>query len=173
MAIKSENLFNGLKMVILAAFVLFGLLAPIEWTRLSTESYVQPFAIVSGAMIIFLNYEGFELIANAGKDIVNPKRALPIAYIGGVLIVILLYLLISMVVVGHMNFSSIAQYSDHALSAAADTFMGKFGFIVIVIAALLATISAINATFYGSGRLTYIIAKSGKLPKQLERNIRH
>jgi len=124
-------------------------------------------------MIIFLNYEGFELIANAGKDVINPKRALPIAYIGGVIIVIAFYFLISIVVVGHMDFGAIAKASDYALSAAASTFMGRAGFIMIVIAALLATTSAINATFYGSGRLTYIIAKYGELPKELERNIRN
>lgn len=173
LAIKSENLFNALKMIILAGFVIFGLLAPIEWSRLSTDNYVAPFAIISGAMIIFLNYEGFELIANAGKDVVNPERALPIAYIGGVVIVIFFYFLITMVVVGHMNIPAIESASNYALSAAANTFMGRFGFIAIVIAALLATSSAINATFYGSGRLTYIIAKSGELPKELEREIRH
>jgi len=72
-----------------------------------------------------------------------------------------------------MDFSAIAQSSDYTLSAAANTFMGRFGFVMIVIAALLATSSAINATFYGSGRLTYIIAKSGELPTELERDIRH
>jgi len=41
-----------------------------------------------------------------------------------------------------------------------------------VIAALMATSSAINATFYGTGRLTYIIARSGELPGELERTMR-
>jgi len=171
LAIRSENLFNSSKMILLAIFVIAGLLTPIDWSRISPGAYVPPLAIVSGAMIIFLNYEGFELIANAGKDVINPKRALPIAYIGGVLIVIACYLLITIVVVGHMNFDAISKASDYALSAAASTFMGRAGFIMIVIAALLATSSAINATFYGSGRLTYIIAKTGELPRELERNI--
>ncbi len=160
-------------MVLLAIFVVIGLLAPIEWPRLSPGNYVSTIAIVSGAMIIFLNYEGFELIANTGKDVINPKRALPIAYIGGVIIVMTFYLLIAIVVIGHMDFGAIAKASDYALSAAASTFMGRAGFIMIVIAALLATTSAINATFYGSGRLTYIIAKYGELPKELERTIRN
>ncbi len=173
LAIRSENLFNSVKMILLAVFVVAGLIAPIEWSRLSIENYVPPVAIFSGAMIIFLNYEGFELIANAGKDVINPKRALPIAYIGGVLIVIVLYVLITIVVVGHMDFESIHYASNYALSQAAGTFLGRFGFIMLVVAALLATSSAINATFYGSGRLTYIIAKYGELPKELERDIRN
>ena len=89
----------------------------------------------------------------------------------GILIAILLYVLIAIVVLGHLNFDQIAAHSDNVLSFAAHTFMGPAG-IIVTIAALLATSSAINATYYGAGRLTYTIAKSGELPKELERSIR-
>lgn len=36
---------------------------------------------------------------------------------------------------------------------------------------MLSTFSAINATLYGSARLSYIIAKEGELPAELERQI--
>jgi amino acid transporter len=123
-------------------------------------------------MLIFLNYEGFELIANAAKNVANPKRSLPIAYVGGVLIVIALYVLIVMVVVGHLSFTEVARDSDDALSVAASDFMGRAGYIGIAVAALMATSSAINATFYSTGRLAYIVAKTGELPKELERSMR-
>lgn len=172
LVVRSENFFNVVKMLLLIAFVVVGLATPMEWSRLGTEDYVSPLGLVAGAMLIFLNYEGFELIANASKDIADPKRTLPIAYVGGVLIVILIYVLIAMVVVGHMSFAEVTKYSSHALSVAARDFMGSTGFIMIAIAALMATSSAINATFYSTGRLTYIIAKSGELPTELERSVR-
>jgi amino acid transporter len=50
--------------------------------------------------------------------------------------------------------------------------MGKAGFVAIAIAALLATTSAINATFYSTGRLAFIIARSGELPRQFEKSFR-
>ena len=83
-----------------------------------------------------------------------------------------LYVLIAVVVLGHMDFAEVAAHSDYALSAAARNVMGTSGFLIVTAAALLATSSAINATFYGSGRLTYVIAKSGELPAELERRIR-
>jgi amino acid transporter len=172
LVVRSENLFNVLKMVLLLGFVVVGLCTPMEWSRLGPEHYVSPLGLIAGAMLIFLNYEGFELIANASKDVADPKRSLPIAYIGGVLIVIAFYLLIAMVVVGHLGFAEVAAVSDHALSVAAETFMGRPGNVAIAIAALLATSSAINATFFSTGRLTYIIAKSGELPGELERSFR-
>lgn len=172
LVVRYENFFNIVKMLLLAGFVVAGLSSPMEWGRLGPENYVTPLGLVAGAMLIFLNYEGFELIANASKDVANPKRSLPIAYIGGVLIVIALYVLIVMVVVGHMSFAEVARVSDTALSAAAQDIMGKAGFIAIAIAALMATSSAINATFYSTGRLAYIVAKTGQLPKQLEKSFR-
>jgi amino acid transporter len=172
LVVRSENVFNAVKMLLLAAFVIGGLLTPMEWSRFEPQNFVTPMGLVAGAMLIFLNYEGFELIANASRDVANPKRALPIAYIGGVLIVIAIYVLIVMVVVGHLGFAEVAKVSDHVLSVAARDFMGGVGYSAIVIAALMATSSAINATFYGTGRLAYIIARSGELPRELERTMR-
>jgi amino acid transporter len=172
LVVRSENFFNVVKMLLLAAFVLAGLFTPMEWSRLGPEHYVTPMGLVAGAMLIFLNYEGFELIANASKDVADPKRSLPIAYIGGVLMVIGLYILIVMVVVGHLSFAEVARAPDTALSAAAQDIMGRAGFWAIAIAALMATSSAINATFYSTGRLAYIVAKTGQLPTELERSFR-
>ncbi|QDU77942.1 Inner membrane transport protein YbaT [Bremerella volcania] len=172
LVVRSENFFNAAKMILLLAFILFGLATPIEWSRLDYEHYVSAPGLIAGAMLIFLNYEGFELIANASNDVANPKRTLPIAYLGGVAIVMVLYFLIALVVVGHLGFEEVSQSSAHVLSVAADDVMGRTGYIAIAVAAIFATSSAINATFYSTGRLTYIIAKSGELPTELERSIR-
>jgi uncharacterized protein len=172
LVIRSENLFNAVKMLLLMAFIVAGLLTPMEWSRLAPDNFVTPLGLVAGAMLIFLNYEGFELIANASTNVANPRRALPIAYVGGVAIVILLYVLIVTVVVGHLSFAQVAEHRDTALSAAAQDMMGRSGYIAIAVAALMATSSAINATFFGTGRLAYVIAKTGQLPSELERSYR-
>jgi len=174
LVIRSENLLNIGKLVLLSVFIIAGLASPMAHTHtLAPENYtVSTFGIVSGAMIIFLNYEGFELIANAAREIRDPRKSLPVAYLGGVVLVMLVYALIAIVTVGHLSMEEVSRYSTYSLSEAARLFMGKPGFLMVGIAALLATASAINATFYSSGRLTYIIAKSGELPSELERDIR-
>ena len=172
LVIRSENLFNVVKMILLGIFVVAGLFTPMEWSRFEPSELVPPATLVAGAMVIFLNYEGFELIANASNDVADPKRSLPIAYVGGVLLVMVLYVLIVSVAIGHLTFSEIEASRDYALSVAAKTFLGGPGYVGIAVAAMLATSSAINATFYGTGRLTYIVAKSGELPSSLERTLR-
>ncbi len=172
LVVRSENVFNAVKMILLVGFVVAGLLTPVDWSRLDAVGAVRPMAIVAGAMLIFLNYEGFELIANASKDVADPKRSLPIAYLGGVLIVIVLYVLIVGVVLGHMSLAQVGAARDTALSAAGREILGRTGYVAIVVAALLATSSAINATFYSTGRLAYVVAKTGQLPRELERSFR-
>ena len=124
-------------------------------------------------MVIFLNYEGFELIANAASQARDPERSLRIAYLGGVAMVLLFYVAIVSVVLLHSSFADIAMHSDSVLSLSAHSMAGPVGRIVIIIAALTATASAINATLYGSGRLTYLIAKYGELPESFEKDIRN
>jgi uncharacterized protein len=174
LVLRSENIFNAGKLVLLAVFVVVGLATPMPHAALLEPSaYGVSFGgIFCGAMIIFLNYEGFELIANAVKEVKDPEKTIPIAFLGGVASVIVIYVLIAIVTVGHVAPSEIAAHSTYALSEAAKQSMGKTGSVMVAVAALLATSSAINATFYGSGRLTYIIAKSGELPHELERSIR-
>jgi len=172
LVIRSENLFNALKMLLLGGFVLAGLLVPMDWSRFAPEHMVSPLGLVAGAMLIFLNYEGFELIANASGDVADRRRSLPIAYVGGVLLVILIYVLIVVVVIGHLDFAEVSRDPDTALSAAGRAILGETGYVAIAVAALLATTSAINATFYSTGRMAYIVAKTGELPHRFERTIR-
>ena len=97
-------------------------------------------------MLIFVAYEGFELIANASADVRSPEKTLPRAFALSVGIVIALYVLIAYVVVGSLSPSEIIASSDFALAQAASTSLGHIGFIMVSISAVLATFSAINAT---------------------------
>jgi amino acid transporter len=118
-------------------------------------------------MIIFVAYEGFELISNSAEDIKNPKTNLPRAFYGSVILVIVLYILIALITVGTVPEDKLMAAKDYALAVAAKPALGQVGFTLVSIAALLATFSAINATIYGNSRLGYILAKEGELPRQL------
>ncbi|MDR6222667.1 amino acid transporter [Methanococcoides alaskense] len=131
----------------------------------------NPLQLVAGGMIIFLAYEGFELIANTAKDVKNPEKTLPRAYYSAVVFVIVLYVLIAFVTVQTVSIDSIIQAKDYALAVAAKPFLGNFGFNLIAVAALLSTASAINATLYGASRVSFTIAKDGELPEILEEKI--
>jgi len=167
---KAEKYIVGIKLAILLVVSGIGVWS-IKFASLAPSTWQAPLPLIAGGMIIFVAYEGFELIANTAQDVRNPKKTLPRAYYSSVGFVILLYIVIAAVTVGNLPLSKIAVAKDYALAAAAKPFLGHFGFVLVAIAAILATCSAINATLYGSARVSYIIAKDGELPKELDKNV--
>ena len=166
----AEEWIVAVKIGILLLFVALGVWT-IDAARLAVSHWPHPTAIFAGAMIIFLAFEGFELIANTAGDVRSPGRTLPRAYYSAVGFVIVLYVLVALVTVGNLPVQQIVDAKDYALAAAARPFLGSFGYLLITVAALLSTLSAINATLYGAARLSYTIAKDRELPAVLERKL--
>jgi len=163
---KSETIIVVIKVSILLLVIVAGA-SYVDTQRMAIEHWKSPLSIITAGMIIFVAYEGFELIANSAEDIKDPDKNLPRAFYASVGIVIVLYILISIITVGNVPTATLLQAKDYALAVAAEPALGHTGFVLVSSAALLSTFSAINATIYGNARLGYIIAKDGKLPKQL------
>lgn len=167
---KIESYAVVIKLVILIAFVFiggYGLIGNPNLEQLSVSNWEKPLMLLTGGMVIFVAYEGFELIANAVPDIVNPKKNVPKAYYYSIGFVILLYIIIAAVTVGSLPFDEIAKAEDYVLAEAAKPILGKIGFSIITVAALISTFSAINASLYGGSRVSYEIAEDDELPHQL------
>ena len=62
-----------MKVTILFVFIVFGI-AHVNFYHLAPNTWTKPISLFAGGMIIFLAYEGFELIANTAKDVKNPQR---------------------------------------------------------------------------------------------------
>jgi len=170
---KAEDILVFIKVIILLFFIAIGVYSANHYERLSPEHYENFIKIITGGLIIFLAYEGFELIANSAKDIVNPKKTLPKAFYSSVIFVILLYVLIAIVTVANVDFQTAKKAEDYVLAITAEPMLGKTGFIIISVAAMLSTASAINATIYGAGRAGYLIAKLGEIPKEFSKKIKN
>ncbi len=167
---KAEDWIVLLKLLILSLFVGVGIWG-VDTTQLMPSTWSAPLQLVAGGMIIFLAYEGFELIANTSQDVRDATKTLPRAFYSSVGFVIVLYVLVAVVTVGTLPVNKIVDAKDYALAEAARPALGGIGFALIAIAAMLSTASAINATIYGAARLSYVIAKDGELPKTLETKI--
>jgi amino acid transporter len=165
---RSETLVVAIKLAILMVVIAAGV-PTINVASVSSSTWSSPFSIVAAGMLIFVAYEGFELIANAAADVKDPAKTLPRAFAMSVGLVITLYILIALVVVGSLTSAQIAHSADFALAQAASTSLGHFGFVLVSISAVLATLSAINATLYGAARLSFTIATEGELPSGFKR----
>ncbi len=166
---RTEDALVLFKVAILVLVVGAGL-SFVDWTRISPSNWPGPVNIIAGGMIIFLAYEGFELIANTAKDVKDIK-VLPKAFISAVLFVTTIYVLVAIVTAGTLTPQQVIVARDYALAMAAKPSLGELGFLLIVVAALASTSSAINATLYCTARASYIVAKYGQLPKIVERKV--
>lgn len=169
---RAEDAMVLVKLLILVVFAGAGYLS-IDWHRMAVDTWEPLPSVVSGGLIIFLAYEGFELIANTSRDIRDREKNLPRAYYAAVIFVMALYIVIAAVAVGNLGFAEAQKAKDYALAEAAKPLFGHAGFVLVGVAALLSTASAINATLYGGGRTGYLIAKLGELPEVFEQKIKH
>ncbi len=163
----SESIAVYAKLIILGLFVLiglYGLLNSPHIGQLSPTNWETPFKLLTGGMVVFVAYEGFELIANASSDIENPDKNIARAFYISVISVVILYILIAIITVGSLSFSNVKSAQEYVLAEAAKPQLGQIGFTIIGITALISTFSAINATIYGGSRVNYETAESGEFP---------
>jgi len=83
--------------------------------------------------------------------------------------VIALYILVSLCTVGTLSISAINKAKEYVLAEAARPALGQPGFILITIAALLSTFSAVKSTLYGTTRTTARIASASQMPSIIAR----
>lgn len=164
---RIESYAVTIKLIILISFVFvgaYGLFGNVNLEQLNPSNWESPIQLLAGGMVIFVAYEGFELIANAAPDIVHPEKNISRAYYYSVGFVVILYCVIAVVTVGSLPFTKIADAEDYVLAEAAKPMLGKIGFTIITIAALISTFSAINASLYGGSRVNFEIAQDDELP---------
>ncbi len=160
---ETEDLIVMIKVIILGLFAVVGLFF-VEPSHLLPVFDKGAAGLLMGAALIFVAYEGFELIPNAVKEMEDPERDLPRSIKISIVITTLIYILVALVAVGNLTPQEIAKYKEYALAVAAQPFLGHAGFLLIGLGALLSTASAINATMFGTARLAQVMAMEKELP---------
>ena|GEM_PF-28896 len=161
---KTEDVIVMVKVLFLGLFAVIGL----AYIR---RDYVLPvfnqggLGVVMGAALIFVAFEGFELIPNAVNEMQDARRDLSHGIFLSIGITITIYVVVSLVVVGNLLPAEVVKYKEYALAVAAKPFLGQAGFLLIGLAALLSTASAINATLFGTSRLGMVMAQEQALPQ--------
>ncbi len=160
----TELIVVAVKLTILAGFAIAGL-------HSAQASHFQPLfdrgwlAPLTAAALIFVAYEGFELIPNAIDEMQNPQRNLKRALVIAILATTAIYVIVALAALGNLTPAQIEHDQEYVLAVAARPTMGEFGFVLIGIAALLSTASAINATLFGAARLAMVMASEHALPR--------
>ncbi len=154
----------AIKLAILAVFAASGLIGikADHFVPLFDRGVTSPLVAVA---LIFVAYEGFELIPNTIDEMDDPERNLRRAIVIAVVLTTIIYVVVAVAALGHLSPAQIQHDQEYVLAVAARPTLGQAGFVLIGIAALLSTASAINATLFGAARLAMVMAREHALPK--------
>ena len=152
--------------VLLAVFAVFicVTIVDIDFDLLAFSGYPSLSDIIASVALTFFAYLGFSVITFSVGDLRDPARELPTAMYLALGVTSATYVLISLGVFGTLTVGQVTGFGETAIAEAARPTLGEAGFVMMAIAALLATASSVNATLYASGGLTAMLAKVGQFP---------
>ncbi len=189
---KTGNIITVSKIITIAIFIAFGLAALIRGdigpSGATVSEKFTPFLPMGGSGVLvamgitFIAFEGYEIIVQAGEEVVEPRRNIPRAIFWSLAIVIPIYLLVAIVCIGALaipapllqpdgpyppgqTWAYLSALGETGVAEAANQFMPwGTGALLLVLGAMLSTMSALNATTYSSTRVSFAMGRDRTLP---------
>ncbi len=158
-----EAIIVCLLLLLLVSFVIIGL------PNIVTENH-SPFipegwgAVVGTVGLIIVSFTGFEKVSTLAEEIRQPMRNLPRAIICSVVIATLVYVGVVFVMTGVMPYQEFGD-AGAPLVAAAQTFLGGTGGVIMGLGGLLATASSMNAAIMSSSRIVFAMGRDRMVPQ--------
>jgi amino acid transporter len=161
---RSANFMVGLKLVVLVIIVLIGVF------YINTDNW-SPFmptgfsGVLKGVSAIFFAYIGFDAISTTAEECENPQRDLPRGMIYSLIICTLIYVVVTLVITGMVNYTEFKNVYDPLAYVFERIDMAKIGFFVSVSAVVAAT-SVLLIFQLGQPRIWMSMSRDGLLPKR-------
>lgn len=122
----------------------------------------------------YVAFEGYEVIAQAGDEAIEPRKNLPKAMLYSVLIVTIIYVLVAFATVISVKAGSsdvegapwewIGSFGEKGFGEAVARLM-PYGNFILTLAVIFSSTSALNATIYSATRASYALGRDRMLPK--------
>jgi len=157
-------------LVLLAGFAL-ALSPHTQGAHLSVETWPAAFPIFGSLALTFFAFTGFEVICNTAEDMENPARDLPRAMYATILIVIVLYVGLALAVVGVVSEEQLLSSGPTLIAVAARSIFGEIGFTLLLVSAVVSSVTCLNGGIFGITSVTFRLAEHGQLPPRFARKI--
>jgi len=120
--------------------------------------------VVRAAGVIFFAYIGFDAVSTAAQEAKNPQRDMPIALLGSLGICTILYIAVSLVLTGVVNYKQLNVPAP--IAVAISTLGPSLAWLeyFIKIGAIAGLSSVILVMLLGQPRIFYTMSKDGLLP---------
>ncbi len=168
------NLFGAKKTGSFQTFLVFGILALIIWFSITgafeikAVHFVDLFksdygSIISTAGLVYVSYVGLSKIASVSEEVKNPERNLPIAMFLALGTAVLIYVIGTSVMIGVIPGIELAGNLT-PVATGAQILVGKWGAILMTIAAVFAFLSVANVGILSSSRYPLAMSRDHLMP---------
>jgi len=157
-------------LALLAAFTI-GLFMHADIARLSVGTWPEATPMLGSLALTFFAFTGFAVVSNAAEDMENPSRDLPRAMYGAIGIVLVLYVALAVAIVSAVPEGQLTSSGATLLAVAARENFGAIGFQVLLVSAVLSTVTCLNGGLFGVASITFTLAENGQLPAKFSRDI--
>jgi APA family basic amino acid/polyamine antiporter len=162
----------GIKIAVVLLVIFFGL-SHIDWGNFAPfiPANTGQFGhfgwsgIMMGSAIIFFAYIGFDAVSVAALETKKPQRDLPIGILGSLFICTVLYIAISVVLLGLARYNLMTNIPNPVSFAVGRIASLHWLVPIIDIGASVGLASTIFVGLYGQSRIFYSMSRDGFLPK--------
>ncbi|MET0236489.1 MAG: amino acid permease [Kibdelosporangium sp.] len=129
------------------------------------------FGLLAAASLVFFAFIGFDVVATTAEETRNPQRAVPRGILGSLAIVTVLYVAVSLVVVGMQPYSELSTAAEPAgrktLATAFAVNGQDWAANIISIGALAGLTTVVMVLMLGQIRVLFAMSRDGLLPRGL------
>jgi APA family basic amino acid/polyamine antiporter len=169
-AARTNALLVLLKIIALVIFIAVG---GIYLSSHGTSGNYTPFfpngigGMLNGAAIIFFAFVGFNTVTVIAEEVIHPEKNVPRALIISFFVSLVLYLGVSSVSLGLLNWQILSTSAAPLEAAIAVATSNILILKYISLAALFATASVVLSSIFGGSRAIFAMARQGVLPHRL------
>ena len=143
----------------------------IQREQLSVETWPAAIPILGSLALTFFAFTGFEVISNTADRMENPARDLPRAMYATIIIVIVLYVGLAVAVIGVVSEEQLLSSGPALLAVAARSIFGEIGYTVLLLSAVISSVTCLKGGLFGVTSTTFTLAERGQLPPRFMREI--
>jgi amino acid transporter len=115
------------------------------------------------SLILFFAFQGCETGIIVGGEVINPKRTVPKAILVSITTVAVVYILIQTVSQGVLG-DALPNFKAAPLAETARVVFGNFGYLLLIIGAVISMFGYMSGTILNSPRIVYAIARDKVIP---------
>ena len=162
--------FTALKIVLIVVIAAIAFSAPGDWGH-----FAQKYSAATGGVAGFFAalaaalwaYDGWSDLNMVAEEVRNPERNIPLALIGGLIVIGALYMLVNAAIQYALPPTTVALSSSPMSDAVRTSFLGPAAAVLVSAAMVIALTASLNGVAMSGARMTFALARDGNFFREL------